>query len=215
MKHCAIRAKGNTSLSNVKQYGNDRYSFKIEFDHYDNTLTYHGLDKLVLNNNIQDNTLMKDYLTHRMMAYMGVDAPLVSYAFITVNREDFGLYLALEAVEESFLERNYGADYGELYKPDSISMGGGRGNGRDFDMQDFADENGLDFDFDKFRPSGDDSNFTPPDKPSGDNSGNGGFTPPGAGNMPDMSNMPGMDGKPGMGALCPAGHERLLHLCGV
>ncbi len=85
VKNCAIRAKGNTSLSNVKQYGNDRYSFKIEFDHYDDTLTYHGLDKLVLNNNIQDNTLMKDYLTYRMMAYMGVDAPLVSYAFITVN----------------------------------------------------------------------------------------------------------------------------------
>lgn len=215
VKNCAIRAKGNTSLSNVKQYGNDRYSFKIEFDHYDDMLTYHGLDKLVLNNNIQDNTLMKDYLTYRMMAYMGVDAPLVSYAFITVNEEDFGLYLALEAVEESFLKRNYGADYGELYKPDSISMGGGRGNGRDFDMQDFADENGLDFDFDKFRPSGDDSNFTPPDMPSGDNSGNGGFTPPdmpsgdnsgnggftppGAGNMPDMSNMPGMDGRPNNG----------------
>ena len=113
---------------------------------------------------------------------------------------DFGLYLALEAVEESFLERNYG----ELYKPDSISMGGGRGSGRDFDMQDFADENGLDFDFDKSRPSGDDSDFTPSDMPSGDNSGSGGFTPPGAGNMPDMSNVPGMDGKPGMGSLCPA-----------
>ncbi len=185
VKNCAIRAKGNTSLSNVKQYGNDRYSFKIEFDHYDDTLTYHGLDKLVLNNNIQDNTLMKDYLTYRMMAYMDVDAPLVSYAFITVNGEDFGLYLALEAVEESFLERNYGADYGELYKPDSISMGGGRGNGRDFDMQDFADENGIDFDFDKSRPSGDDSDFTPPDIPSGDNSGSGGFTPP---DMPNSNN---------------------------
>lgn len=197
VKNCAIRAKGNTSLSNVKQYGNDRYSFKIEFDHYDDTLTYHGLDKLVLNNNIQDNTLMKDYLTYRMMAYMGVDAPLVSYAFITVNGEDFGLYLALEAVEESFLERNYGADYGELYKPDSISMGGGRGNGRDFDMQDFADENGLDFDFDKSRPSGNDSNFTPPDKLNGDNSGNGGFTPPDAGNMPDMNGKPNMGDMPG------------------
>lgn len=64
-------------------------------------------------------------------------------------------------------------------------------------------------------PPGDDSDFTPPDMPSGDNSGSGGFTPPGAGNIPDMSNMPGMNGKPGMGALCPAGHERLLHLCGV
>ena len=51
-------------------------------------------------------------------------------------------------------------------------------------------------------PSGDNSGnggFTPPDMPSGDNSGNGGFTPPGAGNMPDMSNMPGMDGRPNNG----------------
>lgn len=37
-------------------------------------------------------------------------------------------------MEEAFLQRNYGNDYGQLYKPDSISMGGGRGNGRDFDM---------------------------------------------------------------------------------
>ena len=30
----AIRAKGNTSLSSVKSYGNDRYSFKLEFENY-------------------------------------------------------------------------------------------------------------------------------------------------------------------------------------
>ena len=29
-KNVAIRAKGNTSLSSVKQYGNNRYSFKVE-----------------------------------------------------------------------------------------------------------------------------------------------------------------------------------------
>lgn len=33
------------------------------------------------------------------------------------------------------MERNYGSDYGELYKPDSMSFGGGRGNGMDFDME--------------------------------------------------------------------------------
>ena len=42
--------------------------------------------------------------------------------------EDWGLYLAVEGVEESFLLRNYG----ELYKPDSMEMGGGRGNGGGF-----------------------------------------------------------------------------------
>ena len=42
--HVAIRAKGNTSLSTVAQLGSQRYSFKIEFDHYNDGLTYHGLD---------------------------------------------------------------------------------------------------------------------------------------------------------------------------
>ena len=56
---------------------------------------------------------------------------------IYVNGEYWGLYLAVEGVEEAFLERNYGEDYGELYKPDSLSFGGGRGNGQAFDMQDF------------------------------------------------------------------------------
>ena len=91
----AIRAKGNTSLTQVAAYGNDRYSFKVEFDHYDSSITYHGLDKLSLNNIIQDNTYMKDYLTYRMMGYFGVNAPLCSFVYLTVNGEDWGLYLAV------------------------------------------------------------------------------------------------------------------------
>ena len=34
-KNVAIRAKGNTSLSSVRSLGSSRYSFKVEFDHYD------------------------------------------------------------------------------------------------------------------------------------------------------------------------------------
>ncbi|MDO4311938.1 MAG: CotH kinase family protein [Eubacteriales bacterium] len=136
-KNVAIRGKGNTSLTQVESYGNDRYSFKIEFDHYDSSNTYHGLDKLCLNNIIQDNTYMKDYLTYQMMNYFGVASPLCSYVYITVNGEDWGLYLAVEGVEESFLQRTYGSSYGDLYKPDSQNMGGGRGNGKQFNMDDF------------------------------------------------------------------------------
>ncbi len=139
-KNVGIRAKGNTSLSMVSQYGNDRYSFKIEFDHYDNTKTYYGLDKLSLNNIIQDHTYMKDYLCYQMMGYFGVNAPLCSYVSITVNGEAWGLYLAVEGVEESFLERNFGSDYGQLYKPDNMDMGGGKGNGGGFQMDHFQEE---------------------------------------------------------------------------
>lgn len=133
-KNVGIRAKGNTSLSTVATLGSERYSFKIEFDQYDSSKSYHGLDKLSLNNLIQDATMMKDYLTYTMMREFGVNTSLCSFVYITVNGKDWGLYLAVEGVEEAFLKRNYGSDYGELYKPDSMSFGGGRGNGRDFNM---------------------------------------------------------------------------------
>ena len=144
IKNVALRAKGNTSLSTVEQLGSQRYSLKIEFDRFQSSTTYHGLDKLCLNNLIQDYTMMKDYIAYKLMYEFGVSAPLVSYVYVTVNGEDWGLFLAVEAVEDSFLERNYGTNFGELYKPDSMSMGGGRGNGGGFDMRDMDfDEMGI------------------------------------------------------------------------
>ncbi len=128
-KNVGLRAKGNSSLSTVSQLGSDRYSFKLEFDHYNTGKTYYGLDKLVLNNVIQDNTYMKDYLTYRLMGEFGVNAPLCSYVYITVNGQDWGLYLAVEGLEDGFLQRNYGQDRGALYKPDSEGFGGGGGIG--------------------------------------------------------------------------------------
>lgn len=168
-----IRAKGNTSLSSVAAYGNDRYSFKIEFDHYDSSLSYYGLDKLNLNNIIQDNTYMKDFLGYQLMAAAGAAAPLCSYVWITVNGEDWGLYLAVEGVEESFLLRNYGTDYGELYKPDSMEMGGGRGNGGGFGGR--GGMGGMPSDM--------------------------GEPPEDMGGMPDMSEMPEMGEIPDMGEV--------------
>ncbi len=168
-KNVGIRGKGNTSLSSVATMGSSRYSFKIEFDQYDSTKSYHGLDKLSLNNLIQDNTMMKDYLTYQMMNAFGVSAPLCSFVYITVNGEDWGLYLAVEGVEESFLQRNYGSGYGELYKPDSMSFGGGRGNGRDFTMDHFANSTGGENE-DASGQTGqmpDFGDFTPPAMPGG------------------------------------------------
>ena len=173
-KNVGIRGKGNTSLSTVSSMDSERYSFKIEFDQYDNNKSYYGLDKLSLNNIIQDNTYMKDYLTYRMMNEFGVSAPLCSFAYITVNGEDWGLYLAVEGVEDSFLQRNYGNDYGELYKPDSMSFGGGRGNGKDFDMNDFADNSDSEEDTDSAEDKNNSGNmqggfgqFIPPDMQGG------------------------------------------------
>ena len=190
-KNVAIRAKGNTSLTQVKSYGNNRYSFKIEFDHYDSTKTYHGLDKLCLNNIIQDNTYMKDYLCYRMMSEFGVDSPLCSYVYITVNGEDWGLYLAVEGIEDSFLQRNYGNDVGELYKPDSQSMGGGRGNGGNFKMSEFNAEQDSQAnstaDSTQSMTSGQTQQGNPPSKPDGEPGEKGGGMGGGMNGSDDVS----------------------------
>ena len=187
-RNVGLRAKGNTSLSSVSQMDSDRYSFKIEFDHYDNGKSYYGLDKLSLNNIIQDNTYMKDYLTYQMMGAFEANAPLCSFVYITVNGQDWGLYLGVEGLEDGFLQRNYGQDHGQLYKPDSTGIGGGRGNGREFDMDDFMGQNGENVD----------------DSANSALFGQGGaffgnFTSSGRGDGPADFSLPGQNGGRGFG----------------
>ena len=117
-----IRPKGNTSLSSIaSDPNNDRYSFKLEFDQFVDGQTCFGLDKLVLNNSYADTTNMKEAVIYDMFQYLDTDASLYNYAKISVNGEYWGLYLALEAIEESFMLRNYGMEKGYLYKPDSMN----------------------------------------------------------------------------------------------
>ncbi|WKY44023.1 CotH kinase family protein [Eubacteriaceae bacterium ES2] len=123
VNNVAIRPKGNSSLSSVVSSDSQRYSFKIEFDHYNEASTYYGLDKLNLNNIISDNTYMKEYLVYNMMQSMGVVSPLCSFSAIYVNGQYFGLYLAVEGVEDAFASRNYGSESGNIYKPETQDMG--------------------------------------------------------------------------------------------
>lgn len=141
---------------------------------------------------------------------------------LVIDGEDWGLYLAVEGVEESFLLRNYGTDYGELYKPDSMELGGGRGNGGGFDMDQFQER----FENDEFSlPEGTDvpgeGEFSPPEgeempAEGGFDRGEGGFggrggmggmpsdmgePPEDMGGMPDMSEMPEMGEIPDMGEM--------------
>lgn len=150
-----IRPKGNTSLSAIANDDTtDRYSFKLEFDHYVDGQTCFGLDKLILNNNYADATNLKEALIYDMYQYLGADASLYNYAKISLNGEYWGVYLALEGVEDSFQLRNYGTESGELYKPESMDMGGGKAQDRPDGMPE-GTEDGKDF-----------GNGRPPDAPN-------------------------------------------------
>ena len=191
-KNVAIRPKGNTSLSSVaRDPDTDRYSFKLEFGHFMEGQTCFGLDKLILNNNYADATNMKEAIVYDMFNFIGAASPLYNYASISLNGEYKGVYLALEAVEESFLLRNYGTRNGELYKPESMGMGGGSDN-KPKSEQGAKSKQGSGGGKPPFGVDGnpDHGDFNPQDKPDME-----GDTPGAPPQMPDMegfdpANMP-------------------------
>ena len=125
-----IRPKGNSSLKNVSNSNSPkRYSFKIKFDEYVDGQTYNGMESIVLNNIIQDNTYMKEYIAYDLYNFLGVATPEMSYSNVKVNNQTWGLYLALEVIDERYLENNFGTSEGNLYKPEP--MDGGAKNNED------------------------------------------------------------------------------------
>ena len=191
VENVSFATKGNTSLSMVASSDSDRYSFKINFGKYNKKQTYFGLDKLNLNNIMSDATYMKDYLSYTIMREAGVPSPLISYVSLKINGELHGLYIAIEEIDGSFLERNLGTKDCALYKPEDERLDNDNAG---------APENGM--------PGGDmpDMGFPissgmPGNPPDGfqpgmnmpDNSGEpmtppDGFNP--GDNMPDNSGMP-------------------------
>lgn len=124
LDNVGFSTKGNLTLKSVASMGDsDRYSFRLKFDKYDKTQTLLGLDKMVLNNNYTDPSYMREVLHYEALRSIGMDVPMTNYVNLYVNGELVGFYTGVEAVDDSYLERNYGEDYedGVLYDTDERS----------------------------------------------------------------------------------------------
>ena len=113
----AIRTKGASSLDDVSLMKSDRYSFTLKLNKYEKGQKYHGLSKLLLNNNIWDATQMKDAIVYDMCRFIGLPAPLTNYAQVKLNGKLFGYYLMVEPVDKHFAQRNWSDEVTNIYKP--------------------------------------------------------------------------------------------------
>ena len=138
---------------------------------------------------------MKEAIIYDMFQYLGADASLYNYAKVSLNGEYCGVYLALEGVEQSFMLRNYGTQDGELYKPESMGMGGGERKSSDSSRSGGPSGGGFPGggDFDPANMPGK-IDFDPSNMPDME-----GFDPD---NMPDMSDFD-PDNMPDMGDFDP------------
>ncbi len=152
-KNVGIRPKGNSSLTQVARSESDRYSFRLQFNEYIKAQTCFGLESLVVNNMLSDNTYMKEYIAYDLMKEAGVAAPYFGFADIKINGEAGGLYLAVELYNESYEQRVFGTTLGMLYNVKSMDMG-----------QNASPLNKSQPDFDAGRQPGHQANPTPGEK---------------------------------------------------
>jgi hypothetical protein len=109
----AVRLKGNNSFRTIDQ----KPSFKIDVHAYDPAQDLDGLERLTLNNMIQDRTMMREHAYYWLSARFGLPAPRHAYARVTVNAEPYGLYGLVETMDEQLVNRAFPSDAdGNLYE---------------------------------------------------------------------------------------------------
>ncbi len=111
VSNVGVRKKGGFgSLSST------RPGLKIKSNEYVSGQRIFGLKRLTLNNNKQDPSQISQCLGYGLFRAAGVAASRCSFAHVTVNGEDLGLYSNVESIKPDFLGRHFADDSGRLYE---------------------------------------------------------------------------------------------------
>ncbi len=118
MTDVGVRLKGNSSLWSSSD--NQMKSFKIHFEEYVEDQRFHQVDRLSLNSNFKDPSIMRERLAYALANDFDMHAPRTAYAELWVDGQRHGVYTLIQQVDERFLRERFGeqnsADDGNLYK---------------------------------------------------------------------------------------------------
>jgi hypothetical protein len=87
----------------------------LNFDKWADGQRFHGLQKLSLNNSIQDASLCSDKFTRELYRKVGVPVPRAGHARVFLNDRDLGLYVLTEGWNKQFLHQSFKNAEGNLY----------------------------------------------------------------------------------------------------
>lgn len=124
LTNVGVRFKGNSSF--VRAPNGWKRPFRLDFNRGVPGRTFLGMEELVLNNNVNDATQMREALAYDLFRKAGIPAPRTAFAKVVltitgqVERQNLGLYTLVEAVNRDFLKRNFGASTGLLLKPEMM-----------------------------------------------------------------------------------------------
>ncbi|KAA3615700.1 MAG: T9SS C-terminal target domain-containing protein [Calditrichaeota bacterium] len=105
-----IRIRGNTSRNSQKK------SFKLDFEHFKSGREFYNVDKMNLNGEHNDPSIIRAKLAWDFFQEIGVKSSRASHAKVYINGSYYGLYISVEHYDKEFLKKNFSDDTGNLWK---------------------------------------------------------------------------------------------------
>ncbi len=105
-----IHARGNTSINNTRK------NFKLDINHFVPGQNFHGLEKMNLNGDQNDPTMLRRMLAHEFLLRMGLASSRTHYVAVYVNGVFRSIKIHTEQIDEEFTDSWFGTKDGNLYK---------------------------------------------------------------------------------------------------
>jgi spore coat protein CotH len=105
-----FRLRGNTSRYSKKK------SFRVSFNTFTAGGKYYGVEKLNLNGEHNDPSVMRSKLMWDILRKWEIPAPRANHVQVYINGNNYGLYLNVENIDEEFALSRFGNKDGNLYK---------------------------------------------------------------------------------------------------
>lgn len=111
-KSVGLKLKGAAgSFQDVDQ----KPAFTLNFDKFTKKQDFHAIEKLYLNNSVQDESFANEWLCSLIFRAAGIPAPRVGHARVWLNERDLGLFVIKEAYDSKFIKRYFENSKGNLY----------------------------------------------------------------------------------------------------
>jgi hypothetical protein len=120
LEDVGIRYKGNSSSAPDSPH---KRSFLVAFSEYKQGQRFLGLRHVALDNGIQFGSLFSERLITDALRGLSVKASRCNYARVFLNQTNAGIYVNVERIDKSFLQRHFKADKGLLFKVDEGGPG--------------------------------------------------------------------------------------------
>jgi len=105
-----FRLRGNTSRHS------DKKSFKLSFNTFISGREFYGVDKMNLNGEHNDPSIIRAKLCWDIFQKIGMTASRAAHAAVYINGAYYGLYISVEHIDDEFLQKNFEDDSGNLWK---------------------------------------------------------------------------------------------------